>query len=195
MMSQLSRKFSFHEVFDSQGVFRLVLEAISNPGRCVNIKAYAHKLFGANPSMLALAMTLLDTEVSFNTCENRELSEEILSLTLSPREQLSEADFVFVGHSNYLPDVIANAKCGTLADPHKSATVIILNDDKDTCEMILKGPGIDGEVTICAQKPVQTALQLRDNQCYEYPQGIDFIFISSAGELLAIPRLTSWEVR
>ncbi len=194
-MSQLLRKHNFHEVFDSQGVFRLILEAMSNPGRVVSIKFHADKLFGNNPFMLALAMTLLDTEVSFNTCENRELSDEIVSLTLSRREQLSDADFVFVCNQDNLSDVISNAKCGTLSDPHKSATLIVQNGGKDVYPMCIHGPGIDGKQTVFVSELVKQALQLRDNQCYEYPQGIDYLFINDAGEMFAIPRLIRQEVK
>ncbi len=194
-MSQLSKKHSFHEVLDSQIVFRLILEAMSNPGRVVSIKSHADKLFGKNPAMLALAMTLLDTEVSFNTCENRELSDEIVSLTLSRREQLSEADFVFVGRPDNVSNVVENAKCGTLADPHKSATLIIQNDGEAVCPIYIYGPGIEGEQTIFVSELVKEALQLRDNQCYEYPQGIDYLFLNDAGDLFAIPRLIRQVVR
>ena len=133
MISTLSKKHSFDTVFDSQKVFRLLLEAMSNPTRVVNIKEYADKLFGDHPVFLAAAMTLLDNEVSFNTCGNHSLSDEIASLTLAKREQIENADFVFVCEPNAIKSVIENAKCGTLSDPHKSATVIIGNNcDKKT---------------------------------------------------------------
>ena len=45
MSSTLSKKYSFDSVFDSQKVFRLILEAISNPSRVVNINESADKLF------------------------------------------------------------------------------------------------------------------------------------------------------
>jgi len=61
MISTLSKKHNFDPVFDSQQVFRLLLEAMSNPTKVVNIKEYADKLYGGNPVFLALAMTLLET--------------------------------------------------------------------------------------------------------------------------------------
>jgi len=193
-MSQLIRKHSFNEVFDSQGVFRKVLEALSNPSRVVNIRTYADKLFGDYPGMLALAITLLDNEVSFNACENDELTDEIVSLTLSRREKLSEADFIFVCNPDDLPDAMASIKSGTLANPHKSATVIIHNDDQDIGEMILVGPGIKGKQRVFASMLIKHAMLLRNQQSFEYPQGIDLFFLSTDGELIGIPRLVRWEV-
>jgi alpha-D-ribose 1-methylphosphonate 5-triphosphate synthase subunit PhnH len=194
MTLQLTKKHGFDVVFDSQKGFRLILEAMSNPIKTVNIKEHAEKLFGDHPALLAVAMTLLDNEVSFNTCENRELSDEIASLTLAGRVQIEAADFIFVCDSNNIKDVIENAKCGTLADPQKSATVIIRNDGKPDCRMTLFGPGIDGNISVDVSQTVKDAILLRDAQNYEYPQGIDLIFISSDGELFTIPRLTR-EVR
>lgn len=192
-MSQLSKKHSFHEVFDSQGVFRLVLEAMSNPTRKVSIKAYADKLFGDYPAMLALAMTLLDNEILFYS-DNSTLSDDIAMLTLAKKSTMQDADFIFVCNYESLQAVIEGAKCGTLADPHKSATIIIYDERIVDCEALLHGPGIDGEITVSISQLIKTALQLRDNQYYEYPQGIDLLFVTDGGELLALPRLTRWEV-
>jgi len=189
MTLQLTKKHSFDIVFDSQKVFRLILEAMSNPTRVVNIKEYANKLFGDCPSLLAIAMTLLDNEVSFNICENHSFSDEIASLTLAKRENIEAADFVFISDLNYMEYAIENAKYGTLADPHKSATVIIRNDGEHTEQLALSGPGVDGQIEVAATQMVKDAIAMRDTQNYEYPQGIDLMFVSSDGELFAIPRL------
>jgi len=194
MISTLSKKHNFDVVFDSQKIFRLILEAMSNPSRVVNIKEYADKLYGDYPVLLAVAMTLLDNEVSFNTCENRQLSDDILSLTLSKREKVDSADFIFVCDEKEIKEVIENVKCGTLADPHKSATVIIQNDGEFDCKLKLSGPGIKNYTDIQTTKIVKNTIILRDTQNYEYPQGIDLIFISGDGGLFAVPRLTRMEV-
>ena len=156
MTLQLTKKHNFDAVFDSQKVYRLVLEAMSNPGRVVRLNEY---------TILSVAMTLLDNEVSFCVCGNPALSEEIATLTLAKREALETADFIFVCNPDELKNAIERAKCGTLADPHKSATVII------------QGNGLEKD-----------AIALRDAQNYEYPQGIDLIFITDGGELSGICR-------
>jgi alpha-D-ribose 1-methylphosphonate 5-triphosphate synthase subunit PhnH len=210
MTLQLAKKHNFDSVYDSQKVFRLILEAMSNPTRVVNISEYAVKLFGDypgfmdnNPSavystrslaFLALALTLLDNGISFNTCENQSLTDEIVSLTHAKTEKIEAADFVFVCEPNDIENVIVTVKCGTLSDPHKSATVIIRNDGEPVYRLIFSGPGINGKATIQATQTVKKAIELRDAQNYEYPQGIDLIFLSSNGGLLAIPRLTQMEV-
>jgi len=210
MTLQLTKKHNFDIVFDSQKVFRLILEAMSNPSRVVNIREYAIKLLGDypsftgkqpsviytadNPVFLTIAMTLLDNEVSFNTCENQYLSDEIVSLTLSRREKVDSADFIFVCDTKDIKNVIENVKCGTLSDPHKSATVIIKNDNEIDCRLNLSGPGINGFIESHVTQTVKDTIILRDAQNYEYPQGIDLIFVSSDGKLFAIPRLIRMEV-
>ncbi|MCL2140687.1 MAG: phosphonate C-P lyase system protein PhnH [Dehalococcoidia bacterium] len=194
MTLTLSKKHSFDIVFDSQQVFRLILEAMSNPTRTVSIKEYAGKLYGEQDVFLAVAMTLLDNETSFSTCGSHSLSDEIASLTLAKNGKVGVADFVFVCDPIDIKSVIEEAKCGTLADPHKSAAVIIRNDSEPDCRMNFSGPGIDGHITVGVSGLVKEAITVRDAQCYEYPQGIDLIFISSEGEFFAIPRLIRAEV-
>jgi len=194
MTLQLTRKHNFDLIFDSQKVYRLILEAMSSPGGIVNIQDYADKLYGDYPVLLAVAMTLLDNEVSFCTCDNNSLTDEIASLTLAGRESVEAADFIFVSDLGYMEYAIENAKCGTLSDPHKSATIIILNEIEPTHRLKLHGPGIVGQAEVMLTQAAKDAVTIRDAQNYEYPQGIDLLFVSGAGELSAIPRLTRIEV-
>ena len=189
MTLQLTKKHSFDMVFDSQKVFRLILEAMSNPLRVVNIKESAEKLFGSCPEFLAVAMTLLDSEMSFSVCGNDLLLEEIASLTCARRVKTESADFIFVHDPDGLEAAVEAAKCGSLSDPHKSATVVIRNGGNPVYRLMFSGPGIDGYAEINAAQVVKDAIACRDSQCYEYPQGVDFVFVSEAGDLYAIPRL------
>jgi alpha-D-ribose 1-methylphosphonate 5-triphosphate synthase subunit PhnH len=189
MTSTLTKKYDFDPVFDSQKVFRLILEAISNPTRVVNIKESADKLFGSCPELLAVAMTLLDNEMDFGVVGNDSLAEDIVSLTRARRAKIESADFLFVCDLGGLKAVIETVKCGTLSDPHKSATVVIRNGGEPTYRLTLSGPGIDGCAEITASQSIYDAIVCRDAQNYEYPQGIDLIFVTGAGELIAIPRL------
>lgn len=194
-MSTLLKKHSFQETFDSQKAFRVMLEAMSNPTRVVSIKEYADKMFGSCSGFLAIAMTLLDNEVSFHTCENGELSNEIITLTLAKPAEISTADFVFMCNPADLKTVMKHVKCGDLINPHKSAVLIIKDDNDHCCNITFQGPGIDQELTAPVSESALMALKLRDEQEYEYPQGIDLMFLTDGGDLYAIPRLVRWEVR
>lgn len=71
---------NFDEVFDTQRVFRKLLEAMSNPGRIVSVSEEKDRLFGDFPSFLAVAMTLIDNEVSFSAAGNKELKQDIMQI-------------------------------------------------------------------------------------------------------------------
>jgi len=195
MTLQLTKKHNFDMVFDSQKVFRLILDAMSNPGKAVSIKEYADKLFGCYPALMAVAMTLLDNETGFFVCENHSLADEIASMTLAGREKINDADFIFVSDLGYIDYAVENAKHGTLTDPQKSATVIIMDDSEPVYYMMLSGPGIAGCKELLVTQTVKDAIAVRDAQCYEYPQGIDLLFISDTGGMFAIPRLIRTEVQ
>ncbi len=188
-MPSITKIHSFDEVFDSQRLFRRILTAMSNPGRSVSIKEFAGKLWGENPAMLAFAITLLDNEVGYCVLEDADLSEEIAFLTLSRKENAERADYIFITESALLEDAIKKAKRGTPQDPHKSATLIIKVSDSGAYELRLKGPGIKGAVSLMVPRIVREAIEMRDAENYEYPQGVDFVFVSDAGELLSVPRL------
>lgn len=179
----------FDEVFDTQAVFRKVLEAMSNPTRTVSVAEQMEKLFGNHRAFLALGMTLLDNEVTFSACGDANFRNDFQLVTLSQEKAVSEADYLFVTDAKKLPEVLAQAKCGTLVDPHKSATLLIRDNGETTETMALYGPGIDGETTFSCSSLVRRALELRDQQEYEYPMGVDLIFVTNDGAVTCIPRL------
>lgn len=189
----MKKLHSYDSIYDSQKMFRLILTAMSNPTKVVNIKKYSEKLYGEAPELLAVAMTLIDNEVSFSTCGDESLADEIEVLTFGIKDEIENADFIFTGDKN-LEGAIELAKCGTLFDPHRSATLVVKIDGLKNRTLRLRGPGIMDAADIGTSDIVEKALQVRDRQFYEYPQGIDFIFVSGEGELFSVPRLIKGEV-
>jgi alpha-D-ribose 1-methylphosphonate 5-triphosphate synthase subunit PhnH len=192
-MTPVRRKHTFDQVFDAQKVYRLLLEAFANPTRAVSVGPYADKLFGDRPGMLALAFTLLDNEVGFAVCGEGSLRADIALLTLSPETEPEKADFLFVTDPSLLEGAVAAAKCGTLRDPHRSAVLVVENSGEAAEPLALTGPGIRETASLNVTKTVVRALAARDAQHYEYPQGIDLIFVSADGSLFAVPRLVGKE--
>lgn len=179
----------FDEVFDTQAVFRMLLEGMSNPSRTISIAAQKEKMFGAHGAFLALGMTLLDNEVSFSVCGDETLREELQLVTLSEEKSLSEADYIFVMNSQMLSSIFVQAKSGTLMDPHHSATLIIRDSGESEQRVTLYGPGINGTIEFFCSEIVRQTLLLRDQQEYEYPMGVDLIFVTDSGDVTCIPRL------
>lgn len=192
-MNAIQKAHGFHPVFDAQAMFRLLLKAMANPASPVEIRPFAAKFSGEYPEMLAIAMTLLDNEVGFSTCENQTLSDDIASLTLSRREALEAADYLFITDPSLLGRAMVQAKCGALANPHRSATIVVRNQGAALHPVRLAGPGIRGAAPWLVTDIVWQALEFRDGLFYEYPQGVDLLFVTEGGELVAIPRLTRKE--
>ncbi len=185
---------TFDEVYDSQKVFRKILDVMANPGRVCDIQEESDKLFGEHKEFLALSMTLLDNSVSFATFGDRELDEQIILLTHARPEEPSKADFLFLYDQGQVEEAIRTAKCGTLENPHSSATILYKIQEEEAKRMAaLSGPGVDGilEEPLCGQ--IVEAVKIRDGQGYEYPAGIDFLFLLPRGRLIGIPRLTKME--
>ncbi|MFQ9523785.1 MAG: phosphonate C-P lyase system protein PhnH [Phascolarctobacterium faecium] len=120
----MQKAYEFDFVYDTQAAFRLLLEALSNPGRIVELGPLARKLGGAYAMPLTVAAVLLDNEVSFAVCGSPALAEKITELTLAKTAAVSKADYIFVTENADWQEAVQAAKCGTLRDPHKSATVI-----------------------------------------------------------------------
>lgn len=185
----MNKLYQFDEVFDTQRVYRKLLKAMSYPGEQVSIAEEREKLFGNYPALLAAAMTLLDNEVTFAAMGNNELSHDIRLVTLSQETDPDKADYLFVTKAEQLSDAFEFAKCGTLTDPHTSATIIIRDDEAPCGTIYLSGPGINGVREYACSALICEAIAARDKQVYEYPQGVDMIFISDSGRLTAVPRL------
>ena len=190
----MKRLHDFDTVLDAQKVFRLILDAMANPARTVDIAPYAARFHEGCSALLAIGLTLLDNETTFCAVDDAALESALLSLTLARRAPLAEADYVFVPRASDAAAAIPQVKYGTAISPHLSATVVVLDDGAGAHDMRLCGPGIDGVADYAATDAALRALDVRDAQHYPYPQGIDLLLTTASGRLTALPRLTKREV-
>jgi alpha-D-ribose 1-methylphosphonate 5-triphosphate synthase subunit PhnH len=142
VIETIQRKHRFDMVHGAQKLFRILLEALANPGRVLNFRAYAAQ-FAGQGRWLAPAVTLLDQGTGFYWDGDAETGEEIRFLTGAPRVSLEEADFVFLSGEKNSPGgnsdpadhteasqakaarILARVKQGTHLDPHDSALLFI----------------------------------------------------------------------
>lgn len=193
-MIEIKKKHDYDEVFDSQIIYRKLLKAFANPLTIENIKTSADKINENNNVMLAIAMTLLDNEVSYSVAGEDTFADNIAFMTLANKTSFEEADFIFINEYSNMEQIFAQAKSGTLRDPHKSATIIIDNAAYVFGQAIFKGPGIDGQINADISQTIERAVALRDGRYDEYPLGIDLVFASANGDVCVIPRLVKKEV-
>jgi alpha-D-ribose 1-methylphosphonate 5-triphosphate synthase subunit PhnH len=189
-------KHDFDMVDGTQEVFRLLLEALSNPGRPVDLSAQT-RLFAANGQWLAPALTLLNNECGFYWDGPPEAGEEIRFLSGAAPVPPENADFVFLPNFDTVtaPEtekVLSLVKDGTHRDPHDSALVFIAVKGKTDRTVLLKGPGIPPEGRSVPVSAAEAAwIKARDVQGFEYPRGVEIIFMREDNTFFALTRKVS----
>ncbi|MEA3325519.1 MAG: phosphonate C-P lyase system protein PhnH [Euryarchaeota archaeon] len=185
----------FDVVFDSQRIFRSLLDAMENPGHIITLPEIDIEPPAANSHPLLLLMTLLDHEVSFCVMggAQTQVTEYLKTNTGSKESRLENSDFILVyGGSSH--GLIQGARVGTLEYPDESATVIYdidsIGDGRGDILLELSGPGIADKCIIGAsgieQNEIGDILAMQD-----YPLGLDLIFSDNAGRIVCIPRSTT----
>jgi len=182
-------------VFQSQAVFRAVMDAMARPG---SIHAVAGQALlppaPVSPCAAAVALTLCDhdTPVWFDAgLEQVPGLAEWLTfhggapLTGDP----GRADFAMVGRAESLPGFDRFA-AGTDEYPDRSTTLIVQVDDLSCgSAMTLAGPGIPGTRQFAPRGlPDDFAARWAANNAL-FPRGVDLI-LCSPSELAALPRTT-----
>ena len=138
---------AFDVIFDSQRIFRSLLDAMANPGRIITLPEIGIKSPAANRYPLLLLMTLQDHEASFCVMggAQTQVIEYLKTNTGSNESRLEDSDFILVyGGSSH--GLVRRARVGTLEYPDESATVIYdlysIGDDEEGVLLELSGPGI-----------------------------------------------------
>ena len=189
----MKEKHNFDMVAGTQEVFRLLLDALANPGKPVDLSAPAD-CFAANGRWLAPALTLLDNETGFYWDGDPEAGEEIRFLSGAARVPLENADFVFLSSPDAVTEseakrIFSQVKSGTHRDPHESALIFVAAGGKANQSLALKGPGVPPEgrnVPLSAAEAVW--IRALNAQGFEYPCGVELIFIREDNSFLAITR-------
>lgn len=186
----------------SQGVFRVLLDAMARPGTIRQLPAVdGNAPIGREMGLAAIAQTLLDHEVTFATVPGSgELVDEAgptfaayaRSVTGCREVLPPEADYVFAlgGLPAGLP---AKLKTGLPAYPDEGATLISLVpalDGTAGIELRLSGPGVPPGtvVTVPGWSSADLASLAAANSAP--PLGIDVILVDAAGRVMCLPRST-----
>ncbi|CAM4233510.1 phosphonate C-P lyase system protein PhnH [Paenibacillus alkaliterrae] len=185
-------------VHDTQIAYRKLVDSMSRPGTISHFGEQANLIgmeAGCYGTTVLLAMVLLDTEVTFKICSEREeeLAKLFNRLTYAREAEAAAADFIFVLNDtkpDQLEQALHAAKTGDLVNPHVSATLIVeaetLTNDTD---LVLTGPGIK-EANGLRIVTDGCWLELRNEKNSEYPTGIDMIFVDRDNQAVCLPRTT-----
>jgi alpha-D-ribose 1-methylphosphonate 5-triphosphate synthase subunit PhnH len=181
-------KHDFDMAVGAQAVFRLLLGALSNPGRPASIARYAGQ-FAHSGQWLAPAVTLLDNETGFYWNGAPEVADEICLLTGSSPVPLERADFVFLPEPAGASEILGSVKPGSHADPHDSALIIVEAGGQPETASVVSGPGVPpGGRSVSFSGTERAWLEARDERGYEYPCGVELVFLRDGGEILSVTR-------
>jgi alpha-D-ribose 1-methylphosphonate 5-triphosphate synthase subunit PhnH len=203
MTETIRQKHSFDMVHGAQEVFRILLEALANPGRVLSLRPLEDQ-FAGQGRWLAPGLTLLDKETGFFWDGDSRTGEELRFLTGASPVSLEEADFVFLPPLAEAPGpakdeaarILSRVKRGTHLDPQDSALLFVAAGERYAGEgpeqsVSLAGPGIPPEGRLAALSPAEAAwCRARDELGFEYPCGVELIFLRQNGAILALARKT-----
>lgn len=191
---------AFDKVFDTQRIYRLMLDALARPGKLRTLPGLdICPPNGLNRYAAGLGFTLLDSETTFAILPEDDDWRDYFSLNTGVKPAAPEAaEFILLRGGEYLPE-IARVNRGTLLSPEEGSTLFVLVDaiggtQPGAVKLTLAGPGIKelAQVAVVGLHPLNLAA-ICSRQ--EYPLGVDCFFVDAEGIMLAMPRSATvqWE--
>ncbi len=168
-----------------QAHFRLLLEAMSRPGRIYELHTPSDR------SARAVLAALLDARVTLAD-PHRYLHPDDWPMLQCTREEASTADYILC-QGERAPDF--EPKLGTLPEPEHSATLVLALQGlgRGDTRLRLQGPGIEQTQLLSLDGLDPQWLQKREDWVSAFPLGVDMILVD-AKRIAALPRTTRIEV-
>ncbi|MFO0122644.1 MAG: phosphonate C-P lyase system protein PhnH [Inhella sp.] len=189
-------------VHDAQAVFRVLLEAMSRPGRVQSLPVPCRDRLGRPdglaPALAASLLTLLDADTTLwigpthDTAIVRAWLRFHTGVTLA--EHAEQADFVLLAAHEASPALLDRLYAGSDVAPQDSATVLTVVDAiaPSNAAQRWRGPGIEHEHGVAVLGPRPEFWAWRRAQQGHYPCGLDWVFFAEE-RLVALPRSTGVE--
>ena len=192
---------AFDRVFDTQRVFRLLLDGMARPGKMQRLPSPAlTPPPGLAPYAAGVAFALLDGETTFAVAPARHDWQHYLTLNTGAHAVgAAAAAFVLVRGEQAAP-VLAEMNRGDLLMPEQGATMVcmvekIAADVPGDVRLSLRGPGVAGTAALSVTGWPPAAVEALAEANSEFPLGVDVILIDAGGVLACIPRSITftWE--
>lgn len=179
-------------VFDTQAMFRAVMDAMACPARAVRFEGRANPPGPMTPLVGTLAATLIDADapvwLDARLARSRAVSAWLGFHTGAAfTKDAGEAAFALIADPSGMPPLGRFAQ-GTQEYPDRSATLVLQLDSLDGgVPLAFRGPGIRTEAVLAPRGlPQDFAEQWMEN-ARRFPRGVDLIL--TAGDRLAcLPR-------
>lgn len=184
-------------VFDSQAIFRAVLDAMARPGRIVAMPRGIDAPDGLAPAAAQTCLCLLDQTMSvwLDDVVRTPAAETYLRFHTGCdiAEDPAQANFALLSGNGRIAD-IGLFNPGTPEYPDRSTTVILQIDGLiEGSGTRLTGPGIESERRLDVREaPAGLWRTVAANNSL-FPLGIDFLFVSG-NRMAGLPRSVQVEV-
>jgi alpha-D-ribose 1-methylphosphonate 5-triphosphate synthase subunit PhnH len=187
-----------NEALGSQAVFRSALEALSHPGRLVEVRHDATVPAHGHAASAALLLAMLDADCTLWLSPKLATSDAALWLHFHTGCQIvtdvSQAQFLWIALGDAMPALTTLAQ-GTDAYPDQSATCVIdvtalHHATGADAHWTLRGPGIQAQQQVSVQGlDAGFVAQWTANQA-RFPSGVD-VFLATPHHLMGLPRTTA----
>ncbi|MFP5466728.1 MAG: phosphonate C-P lyase system protein PhnH [Gammaproteobacteria bacterium] len=180
-------------VSGSQTVFRRALQALSMPGRPVDVPAVAHLPSRGHGAAALLLLALLDSDCTLWLSASLRDSHAQAWLRFHTGcrcvDEPSQARFLWLAAGDEWPS-LTEMNPGSDAYPDQSATCVMEVSSLRTGDgWRLSGPGVDGSLGVdIAGLPADFDTQWQANHS-TFPRGVD-VFVATGAQLLGLPRST-----
>jgi len=188
--SNQTNQIGLESIWDShiqQAVFRSLMDAMSRPGKVIELK----DVLNGDTVHRAVLATLVGGEVSL--CDYHDLlQQDDWPLLQASQTHADAADYILCDGSQ---EAEIQPKLGTLSSPDFAATLIMLVDTigEGEHQLKLQGPGVNGVVNTRLKGFHNSWYEKRDSWNSAFPLGVDMIIVDTK-RVMALPRTTQVEV-
>lgn len=187
------KEVGYDQVFDAQRHFRVLLDAMSRPGKIATLNDVDLECpAGLTKAETLIAFALLNADVGFCVEGLAEDAETYLALNTNAHiVDPDEADFLFVSGADR-SEAMMEAKIGDPRYPEGGATLVtrVQSIGSGTTSMTLEGPGVDGSVRLDVDGLSRSFLDDRAIKNEEFPIGVDVILVDRSDRVVCLPRTT-----
>lgn len=177
---------------DNHACFRLLLQAMSRPGKIFEMPDAVGTTFVT--SLLRLLDSIIDQQASCHLInDNPELENKIKKRTGAYFTNAQSADFILALTGSSQRKTLV-AKRGQTDFPNDGATILFgverLEEGTENTGIKLTGPGIKEAIYPQIEGWSDEELKQLQTVNVEFPLGIDSIFLDQRSRLMCIPRST-----
>jgi len=188
---------------ESQSVFKTMLDSFARPG---SILAMNHAVVSRVPSALAPVLVLADVETRVHIVDTPSFvwEEALASATGARISRVEDADLIAIPQdaSEQIGSIISLADPGSAFSPESAARIVIGTldlrahgaGDRGGVQLVLSGPGIDGERVLCVDGLTESDVELWNSMRTKFPAGVDVWFTTDDGRVAGVPRSTRVEI-